>query len=265
MPISGKTTSLSACQRVAELWDQVVADFLRGEATTVRPPLDRWFRAYSGRGRGAVDLRCFPEPYLGDILGSPRAAILALNPGASAPSFQAPDGVFANEIRIMGSYRKWAKSWAYLREPWGYNGHHQRRMSFLRRWFGDNDFQPDERIDFELYPWHSGKITGAMRPEAGIIRDFVWEPLRELGVEYIFAFGRPWLNLLSELPEIKVVDRIGDGGRSYATSMKPGSRIAVVKANTPSGAWLIIEKHSGSAGPPGGPEIEIIKRELGFD
>lgn len=254
-----------ACACIGEFWDDVIADFLAGKPTNVLPPLDRWFTAYAGRGRGEVVLDCFPEPYLGDMCGSPTAAMLALNPGGGVPSFQAIDGTFANEIRELGSYRAWAKAWGYLHGSWPWrNRHHQSRMLFLRRWFRDDHFPAAARIDFELYPWHSQGVTGAMRPDPAIIREFIWAPLSELPVEYIFAFGKPWLGLLEHLPDIEIVDRIGDGGRAYRSTRKAAAKTVVVKARTAWGAWLIVEKHSGSAGPPGGSEIDIIKRELGL-
>ena len=78
----------------------------------------------------------------------------------------------------------------------GKNSHHEPRMSFLRRWFGDDNILPKDRIDFELFPWHSQAVTSAMVPTHDIIREFIWEPLTELRVEFIFAFGRPWIDLL---------------------------------------------------------------------
>ncbi len=266
MSLTDKCTRQSACQRVAELWNDVIAGFLRGEETHVRPPLDKWYGAYSGRGKGEVDLSCFPEPYLGDLLGSPRAAILALNPGGGVHEFQAKEGIFAKEIREKGSYREWAKSWPYLGGSWGKNRHHKARMTFLRRWFGDDTLLPKDRIDFELFPWHSQAVTGPMVPDPEIIREFIWEPLKELRVEFIFAFGRPWLDLLEKgnFPEVQVTDRIGEGGRIYASSRKKTSRTAVVKASTPWGGWLIIGKQLGFAGPPSGREIESIKHAFGF-
>ena len=254
-----------ACQHVADFWDSVTADFLEAKATNVQPPLDRWFTTYSGRGRGEVVLDCFPEPYLGDILGAPRAAMLALNPGGGVTSFQAVDGIFADEIRHLGSYREWAKTWPYLAGSWPWrNRHHQSRMMFLKRWFCDELFPPAARIDFELYPWHSQGVTGAMRPDAQIIREFIWGPLSELPVEYIFAFGKPWLGVLDQLPDIEIVDRIGDGGRRYESTRKAAAHTVVVKARTSWGAWLIVEKHGGSAGPPGMSEIDAIRCEFGF-
>ena len=167
----------------------------------------------------------------------------------------------------MGCYREWAKSWPYLRDPWGKNSHHQSRMSFLQHWFRDDTLLPKDRIDFELFPWHSQAVTGPMVPTPEIIHDFIWEPLKELRVKFIFAFGRPWLDLLEKgtFPEVQETDRLGEGGRLYASSRKLTARTVVVKASTPWGGWLIIEKHSGSAGPPSGREIDIIKQEFGLE
>lgn len=261
----------SAIDRVVALWDETLDDFLGRRPTNEREPLDRWFRGYAGKGVGQVDTSCFPEPYLGDLDGAPRAAVLALNPGRATPAFQGVDGTFSDEIRRFGSYREWAKSWPYLRDPWnaaeprGYNHHHRGRMVFLRRWFRDPSMESDARVDFELYPWHSTSVTARMRPEPGIVRDYIWGPLSELPIEFIFAFGGPWIEVLPYLPGVEIVDWIGDGGRPYATTSKPTAKRTVIKASTPTGAWFIFEKHSGGATPPSANEMNIIKSEFGFD
>ena len=251
--------------RVTDLWDRVLAGFLEGQPTFADEPLDRWFRGYAGTGIGQVDTSCFPEPYLGDIHGRPRAAVLALNPGRSAPDFQSREGTFAIEIRAAGSYCEWAKSWPYLRDPWGYNMHHQTRMTFLKRWFRDPQFTPDQRVDFELYPWHATRVTARMRPPPDIVRDYIWAPLSELPIDFIFAFGGPWIEVLPHLPGVEIVDWIGDGGRPYPTTSKPGAKRTVIKAMTPTGAWFIFEKHGGGATPPSETELEIIKHEFRLD
>jgi hypothetical protein len=129
-----------ACETVAKVWDQVIADFLEGKPTNTRPPIDCWCKSYTGPG---VELEAFPEPYLGDLFGEPKAVFLALNPGPAAldvkserGDFQSRTGIFANEIRKIGSYRAWASSWPYFRKPWGHNSHHFPRMEFLKRWMG---------------------------------------------------------------------------------------------------------------------------------
>jgi hypothetical protein len=260
-----------ACKRVQAVWNAVVAGFLHGEETNTHPDLVEWFSSYNGRGKGAVQLDCFPEPYLGDILGQPMACVLALNPGPANPGFQSRTGKFAKQIRKeFGSYSEWAKSWPYLKEagkdkPWGHNSHHAARMRFLRRWFRDDSLPNSARIDFELFPWHSQGVTSRLRPPECTVDEFIWKPLNELRPEFVFAFGAPWFRLLESLRGVKVETRIGEGGEPFRTSTrKPGSRTAVIKAKTPWGGRLIVEKHSAGAGPPSEEETERIRAALGF-
>jgi hypothetical protein len=46
-------------------------------------------------------------------------------------------------------------------------------------------------LGFELYPWHSTRVPAPIRPDPGVIREFVFAPIEELGVPPIFAFGAP--------------------------------------------------------------------------
>ena len=66
-------------------------------------------------------------------------------------------------------------------------------------------------VTFELYPWHSTAVTARMRPDPGVVREFVWQPVRQLGAP-VFAFGKPWFDLLEDGLGLQVVDRLGDGG-----------------------------------------------------
>ena len=38
-----------------------------------------------------------------------------------------------------------------------------------------------------------------MRPDPGIVREFVWEPIADLGEPVVFAFGAPWFGMLERL------------------------------------------------------------------
>src|SRR4051794_11146368 len=95
---------------IANFWNEVIDDFLNNKPT-LRPPLDRWHRSYSGKGRGQVQDDSLIEPYIGDITTAPKAVFLGLNPGRAYPEFQSREGIFAEEIRKMGSYQAWAKTW----------------------------------------------------------------------------------------------------------------------------------------------------------
>ncbi len=63
-----------------------------------------------------MDLEAFPEPFLGPLMGAPKVAFLALNPGVAYPKFQyRPNGIFVKELE-RESYSDWAARWRYLDE-----------------------------------------------------------------------------------------------------------------------------------------------------
>lgn len=257
--------SRTARTRLIETWDRAVDQFLRtGDA--VPAALEPWFNAYRGSGLGAVDRKALPEPYLGDIMGRPRAAFLALNPGEAFP-FQRPGGAFVKHVQELGSYRAWAASWPYLTGAWEQhhsggkpNRHHASRLKFLRRWFSDERLGPSDMVAFELYPWHSSRITAAMRPDPELIYEFVWSPLAEIGVP-AFAFGAPWFPLLEE-PRLglEVVDRLGQGGRPFGSRV--ASRSVLVLRHQQAGLTVLAEKHSGAAGPPSASEAALLQQAV---
>lgn len=229
-------------------WDDAISAFLSG-GPAVPSPLEDWARSYRGGGRGAVVFNAFPEPFLGPLLGQPAGVFLALNPGQAHLHFQGRDSVFATEIRALGSYSQWAASWPYLRNPWvtemGKNRHHESRLSFLKTWTDNPRLAADSIVAFELYPWHSTSVTGALRPPATIVRDMVLEPVRALGAP-VFAFGAPWFAMFDAL-HLELVDMLGAGGRPYGSEV-PSRTVAVWKGQ--GDLTVIAERHSGSAGPP---------------
>jgi hypothetical protein len=254
----------SARRRVAEYWDEHVAAWMAGD-NPLPEALARWFASYEGGGAGQVTREGFPEPYVGDLLGqvtTPRMVILGLNPGRYHPQFQARDGIFANEIRQYGCYSVWARTGPYLREPWteqiGHNRYVRARRNFMRRWLQDPAATHDDLLIFEAYPWHSTSITASMRPPADVVDEFVWQPIAELPTQEVFAFGRPWHNLLKTL-DLSLIDALGAGGHDYGSAV-PSRAIRVYKL--PSGQRLIIEWHPGGAGPPSETEVAALKAAL---
>jgi anti-anti-sigma factor len=151
----------------------------------------------------------------------PVGVFLALNPGQAALGFQGRLGLFADEIRHHGTYSVWAATWPYLRDPWvaamGPNRYLTSRLGFLGTRTGQPTLPADAMVTVELYPWHSTAVTAPMRPDPGVVREFVWQPVRELGAP-VFAFGKPWFGLLADGLGLQVVDRLGwwqalrDGG-----------------------------------------------------
>ena len=113
-------------------------------------------------------------------------------------------------------------------------------------------------VGFELYPWHSTAVTSLMRPDPDVIREFVWQPVAELGAP-VFAFGAPWFFILEKSLGLQVVDRLGPGGRRYPSAV--ASRSVIVLKNE-GGITVIAEKHSGSAGPPSPSETVYLRQAL---
>lgn len=251
-----------ALERVSEIWDNVTNDFLAGKPTNVRPPLDRYSATY--RKQEDVQLDGFCEPFLGPLDRQPRMAFLSLNPGERIAEWQQLEwdngrgGIFVNELREAGSYTKWAAQWSYLQPHWqsyiktrpGAN-HHWDRFVFMREWCGDDSLVEQDRVDFELYPWHSHQFhKPSFRADLGLIRQFVLEPLIELEPPVTFAFGAWWWKHLDDLG-IEVVARLGDGGeRPFEIGYKPGSKQGVTVGTLPHGGVIVAEKHGGPAPQP---------------
>jgi hypothetical protein len=237
----------TARNSIADFWDAHISRWLAGE-DPMPEPLPRWYDSYAGRGRGEVTRDAFPEAYGGDLRGAPRMVILGLNPGGADPQFQGRDGIFANEIRQLGSYSKWTASVPYMREPWtsvnGDNRYGQRRLRFARTWLEERDLTMDQILTPELYPWHSARVTAAMEPPVDVIDRFVWQPLAEIDVEFVFAFGKPWLRQCEKLglPEVRHWDAAELGS--------PVESRTVVAFALPSRQWVVVSCQKGFAGPP---------------
>jgi hypothetical protein len=251
------------CAELSEFWDQAVGRFLAGEPA-VPSELESWAKAYRGRGRGEVNLAAFPEPYLGSLDGRERpvGVFLALNPGQAHLDFQGRSGVFADEIMRYGSYSAWAATWPYLRGPWitakSKNRHHSSRLAFLQTWTEQPALPPTAMVGFELYPWHSASVTGTIHPDPGIIREYVWQPISELGAP-VFAFGAPWFRLLEDGLGLRVVDRLGVRGRRYPTEV---SSRAVSVLHGDDGLIVVAERHLGGAGPPRHSEARVLRQAI---
>lgn len=251
-----------ACHALTALWDAAIAEFLAG-GLAVPAALEDWAQSYTGKGRGAVELEAFPEPYLGSLSVQPSAVFLALNPGQADLNFQGRKGIFAKEIERMGSYSGWAASWPYLRGPWtdpdkhGTNRHHSSRLHFMRTWVGDPRLGGEEMVTFELYPWHSTAVTARMRPDPAVVDEYVWRPVAELGAP-VFAFGAEWFRILKSLGLQEVV-RLGGATAHYGSTV--ASRTVALFTND-TGAKVIAAKHSGSATPPRRDEALLLRDTL---
>lgn len=246
---------------VANFWDQAVSRFFAGE----QPHLDnlgfrQWHAAYRGEGRGEVTTEAFPEPYIGPLSperGEPRLVALGLNPGEADLDFQGRGGVFEREIIKHGSYAAWAITTPYLRDPWSslhrHNRYHANLRTFAQRWVGEASVRSEDVLVLELYPWHSDKVTGTMRPDPELIKTFIWGPLAEIKTDVVFAFGRDWLGTAQglHLRETYAPVHFSISTRQLRTFELPsGQRLAVV--------W-----QPGYSGPPGAEDVNVLRNALG--
>ncbi|HTD50235.1 MAG TPA: hypothetical protein VK771_06535, partial [Acidimicrobiia bacterium] len=260
-------THPSALETVIGTWDDVVSQFLAGNAV-LPDPLDKWFGAYRRKTEQSVGPDALPEPYLGRLDRSPAGVFLALNPGAALigkdnePDFQSRTGIFAQEIQRAGTFSAWAATWPYFGEAWtsrvGPSRHHRNRLAFLQHWHDDPALTPDAMVAFELYPWHTTGVASAIRPDPAIIRNLVWEPIYDLGNPPVFAFGAAWFDVLESLG-LRELLRLGKGGIPYGSAVESRT-VAVFRDRT--GIEVVAEKHSGSATPPSADEVDRLRTAL---
>jgi hypothetical protein len=264
----------AAIDHLCAFWDEVTQDFLEGQAQNIKPPLDRYYPKY--RKQGELQPEGFCEPFLGDLSKTPKIVFLSLNPGDVKPQWQHRDhegspGIFVREIQELGSYTAWAASWSFAEDHWqkfiGPNNHHQLRFDFMRHWYEDDSLQPSDRVDFELYPWHSKTFQGSSlkldlsRPDdLAILKELVWDPLMELQPPFIFAFGEWWRANIDKFP-LRVTRRLGWlGDTPIDIGYRAGSNQGVVVAETEYGGLVVAEKHGGpSPRPPAKARVDRFR------
>ena len=241
---------------VADFWDEVIAAWSRGDHPHEHEPLRTWFSGYRGTGRGAVTVDASPEPYIGPLAtrhGQPRLVTLGLNPGAADLDFQGRSGKFADEMK---RFSDWAVTAPYLRDPWTeihpQNRYHESLLRFARRWLGDSTVRSEDILVLEMFPWHSERVTAAMRPDPSVIERFIWQPLSEIEVGEVFAFGAPWRRLAQDLD----LQRISSDIQLAVESRQ------VETFRLPSQQQLIVSWQAGYSGPPGAADATAIKKSL---
>lgn len=249
---------MTALPNLVNFWDAEIDRWVSGN-TEVPDRLKPWFNSYHGRGHGEVRLDVFPEPYTGRLIGnSAPVVMLGLNPGAAVPRFQAPGGVFFEQLKTL-RYSEWAATVPYASKEWesfaGPNRFYQNRFAFARRLLSDPNWSVVNGVYFELYPYHSSGVNASMEPPGDIVREFVLDPIGELDTQHVFAFGKPWFS---------VPARIGlPAGRVLSARWEIPSREARIYS-LPSGQDLIVMAQNGYAGPPGPGDTETLARALGL-
>jgi hypothetical protein len=250
--------------RVADFWDDVLAAWQPGDAHLV-PPLDRWRASYRGTGDGAVNLSDYPDPYVGDLRGlrgEPRLVFLGLNPGIGYDSLQGDAGAWTERIRQVGYSRCFERSPAEDAATWkamhkGKESAYWRNViRFAQRWLGEPDVGVADLLNFELYPWHSRRIVGSMRPPTDLIDDYVWKPVREVPVGEVFAFGRVWLDVCRDL-ELEEIGTWGPDGEPVPGSTMRHWRVSLFRLSPEQ--VVVASSQMGTGSPPGVERVRLLK------
>ena len=256
---------MSARERVADLWDEVVANWRPGQ--DVWPgPLDDWFKSYRGRGSAAVDLDQYPDPWVGDLRGlvrEPRVVVLGLNPGIGYEELQGPNGTWTKRVLDTGYSHCLHRS--PPEDPAAWIPVHKRPSvywvrveHFARRWLGDTSAGHRDLLNFELYPWHSPKLTGGLASPPAIVREFVLDPVAEIAVPQVFAFGAAWFKVAAglALPILASWEtNRGDWPPEFT-----GWRVGVF--GLPSGQQLVVSSQPGTGAPPSQAKVEALRVAL---
>src|SRR5438105_1759555 len=103
-----------------------------------------------------------------------------------------------------------------------------------------------------MFPWHSDALTSAIVPDTDVIKQFVWDPIAELDVNLVFAFGAPWSRL---------ADALGLKEQQISVALSvPSRRVRVFEL--PSGQRLAVSWQAGYNGPPGESDVTTLRATL---
>jgi len=245
-------------------WEALTERWLAGE-DRLPEPFTSWWDSYRGGGEGQPTRAAMAELYIGDW-DAPKLVTLALNPGQAELSFHGRDGYFADQIRRLGSYQEWARSDPYASKLWEAenrinplrngrrpNPHRAKLGRFAHRWLG-REPKGHEILQLELYPWHSTKVTGRIRPPLNVLSEFLWDPLAEVEIDPIWAFGSHFLRVAGDLGFVELARW---GGECFSTAAR-----AAAEFRLPLGQRLVVVWQLGYAGPPGDEDVRRLKALL---
>jgi len=274
-------SQIDPLQRLASTWDEIVRNWLDG-ADPWSDELRPWVDSYSGTGSSKLQVDAIPEPFSGPIDKPPKAVLLALNPGRAfmgnelwssgqrMSDLQSRQGRFAKEIVASGgSFTHWSSTpqdWKLLT-----GGPDNRfvtsRLRFVKDWLAPDPVSPADLVWFDMYPWHSytwGSISAKNEKVCELIDRYVIQPIAALSAPWVFAFGKPWFEILPAVGFVKRAELGGEDKPIWA-NQTPSRRVGLFQSTT-SGCWVLAMRHIGSAGPPKSSETsplrDLICKEL---
>lgn len=161
---------MSCRTEVADFWDSVLEGWRADpELKDVPEVLREWRKSYAGE----VDLRHYPEGFVGDLRGEqrePRIVVLGLNPGIGYEPLTGAHGKWVQAIKEHSYSRSSQHRVPFENADWRklHNGKDSlywvRLINFARRWFGDDRAGVADVLNFEMFPFHSNNLKANIRP-----------------------------------------------------------------------------------------------------
>jgi hypothetical protein len=249
--------------RVADFWDQAIADWIE-ERAEHDPKLARWRSTYEGSGKGELVLSQYADPFAGDLRGEteePRIVTLGINPGVGYDELQGRKGLWTSAIASSSYSRVLHRNPSidvdnWLRLHGKKSPYWNKLVWFGRRWLDSPDLGADAFLNFELYPWHSLAFKGRFRPDADLTNEFVFKPIGEVDVPIVFAFGAGWFNIADQL-RLPLVRRYTD--EELQTHRRGHTNWRVALHDLGNGQSLLISSQSGSGSPPGAERLKLLR------
>jgi hypothetical protein len=118
-------------------------------------------------------------------------------------------------------------------------------------------------LAFELYPWHSERLTARLRVPPKIVREYVLDPIRDSGVRAVFAFGADWFRLIREQAHdlgLQTVAVLGPDGDRPCPGRVASRSVLVTKADN--GMTVIVEKKRNHPSPPAHEDALLLRQAV---
>jgi len=255
---------MKARNEIADIWDALLRGWQKGEDLPTE--LIQWRDCYEGTGKGSVQLDYYPDLFVGDLRGfrkEPRLVTLGLNPGVAYPGLQSRDGIWAKNIAKEGYSRCFARS--PEEDPNNWKQYNKKRskywmnmVRFVKRWLDDPDANHQDVLNFELYPWHSEKLSAAIDPPHDLIKKYVFNPISEINVADVLAFGADWFRLINRWPGLSKLFEFSNERLSQSNT----SNWKLAAYRLPSGQRLVLSSQKGYSGPPGSERAKRMREIL---
>jgi hypothetical protein len=94
-----------------------------------------------------------------------------------------------------------------------------------------------------------------------LVERYIFEPVAEINITHVFAFGAPWFSVSEKLTSVKKLKAIRHRHRLLGDSDTSDWTIGVYEL--PSKQLLVVSSQLGHAGPPGESRMAAFRKAVG--